>query len=785
MKRHLFCSVAVVTLVAGASPTAFAADAKDAPAGAAAQPASDTGVGEIVVRAQRVEQSLQKVPVAVTPVTGAALETRRLHDLTQITAAVPSLEITTDNAFTMRGVGSQIFSDNVDSSVGVMVDDVSLGVPLFMSNGAFVDVQQVEALTGPQGLLFGRNTSAGLLNIISNKPVLGKLGGEASLEFDDRDAAPGGHFGLVATGVLNVPISANSALRLNVLESVQDPIAAIHIAPGDTGVQAKQKRTMIKAKYLWEPTSDLSVYVVGDYSRERGVGGIWDGTYRSAGAGGADLPATLADGCTPSPSNLCLGADGADFRSVNTGGIAVHLSYKLSPDLTLSNILAWRAYSLSFNYDVDLTSAPILDTNAKQGTYNQYSDELRLAVKSGKIDGQVGIFAFASNDNGTAQFDGTGGSPFAHLLYGTNSYHLTDRSLAAYSQFSYHLTDQFQVLAGARVTNDQVSVNALADNYGCLGQPFGPNGPCLPFVNIFGPANQNYSASHTNTNFSYKLGLQYDVTPSAMLYLTIGTGYKGPAMATNLTFSSQTDNQNPATGQNPYILPETVKDLEGGIKATLFDRKLRLNLAGFLEKFSNFQTQAFTSAGNTYLGNAGGVRSIGLELNATARPTSALTLNYTATLLDSHFTDFATDACYVGQTTNGCTTSVFFQGAGLSTPTTAHFHHTFEAQYEVPLGTSDKLIVEGNWYHRSSLNFQANAAPFSELGAIDTFGASLAYKNDKGLSFSIFCKNCTNKLVPTYISSDPGDAATGVLSVFQRWDYNSVRTIGASVGVKF
>ena len=81
MKRHLFCSVAVVTLVAGASPTAFAADAKDAPAGAAAQPASDTGVGEIVVRAQRVEQSLQKVPVAVTPVTGAALETRRLARL--------------------------------------------------------------------------------------------------------------------------------------------------------------------------------------------------------------------------------------------------------------------------------------------------------------------------------------------------------------------------------------------------------------------------------------------------------------------------------------------------------------------------------------------------------------------------------------------------------------------------------------------------------------------------------------------------------------------------------
>jgi iron complex outermembrane recepter protein len=760
-----------IALCLGASTLAYAASASAQ--AAADQSKGNTGVEEIIVRAQRVEQSLQKVPVAVTPVTGKELETRRLHDLTQITTAVPSLQTTTDNAFTLRGIGSQIYSSNVDSSVGVMVDDVSLGVPVFMSNAAFVDMEQVEALTGPQGLLFGRNSSAGLLNIVTKKPEIGQFGGEANVEYDNRDA-PGGHFGIVATGILNLPTSDNSALRLNVVESDQDPIAQV-VVNKSPNYQGNQKRLMGKAKWLWKPTSDLSVYVVGDYSRERGVGGIWDDTFRTVGAGGTDAADVAIDHITPGTTNMQKGLSGAQYRNVDTNGISVNVTDKLSGNLTLSNIAAWRHYTTTYNLDVDNSSVNGADINGGHQNYNQYSEELRLAYHDSKLDGQVGLYGFWSNNTGNGAFIGAGGLGLPNFVYGLTDYHLTGRSLATYGQVSYHLTDDWQLIGGARVTNDHVAVDAASDNfpivsystplYGFINQ--------LPFVIPFGPA-QAYATSGDHTNFSYKLGSQYNLTSGTMVYATWSTGYKGPAMKTNIL----------STGESPYLKPETVTDLEVGIKAKLFDNKLRLNIAGFIEKFRNFQVQAFDAAGFQTLTNAEGVKASGVEINSTFKPLRALTINYNGTFSHSHFTDFSGDPCYLGQSAATCANGVSFNGAGIKTPASANYAGTLEGIYSVPVGLAS-VDLEMNWYHRSSVNFSTNAAPYQELGAIDVMGASISYHTDKGLNFSVFCKNCTNKIYPNYIQLDPLDASAGVISTINRWGYNSVRTIGASVGFKF
>ena len=755
------------------------------PANAPSAGTTDRGVEEIVVRAQRLSQSLQSVPVAVTPVSAKELENKRLHDLPQLTLAVPSLQVTTDNAFTLRGIGSQIYSANVDSSVGVMVDDVSLGVPIFMSNAAFVDMDQVEVLTGPQGLLFGRNSSAGLMNIITKKPVLGKFGGEVSGEYDNRDA-PGGSLGVVGTAVLNLPTSSHSALRLNLLESVQDPIAKV-LSDSATNLQDKQIRTMAKAKWLWEPSADISVYAIGDYSRERGIGGIWDDTWRQTGAGGNDARNAALDGVTPGTANFYKSLGGEDFRSVDTGGISLTLTDRLSGTLTLSNILAWRTYLLNYNLDSGGSATnDTLAVNAGHQNYNQVSEELRLAFKGTKLDGQVGVYGFAFTNDGTANFSGTAGTPYQNVIYGNNAYHDMDRSFAAYGQVNYHLTDAWQVIGGARVTADHVGVSALADTFPltsasgapCYALPFGPHGPCFPIVATEGPANQNYTASANHTNFSYKLGTQYTVSPGTMVYVTWSTGYKGPAMLTNLAY----------VGQSPYLQPETVRDLEGGVKAVAFDRKLRLNIAGFVENFRNFQTQSFATIGASQvsvIGNAEGVRAIGAEINSSFRPTSALTLNYNATFEHSYFTNYSTDPCYFGQATDGCSkTQPFFQGAGISTSTSAHYTGTVEAIYTIA-AAAGKVELSGNWYHRSAINFTTSAAPYAQLGAIDVFGASATWRGDDGLTVAVFCKNCGNEIYPNYIGSDPGDAGIGVLSTINRWGYNSVRTIGVSLGIKF
>lgn len=763
MAKHAFAIALLASTAVGS--TAYAQD-MSVPAAKADESLPEPG--EIIVRAQRVEQRLQDVPVAVTPVTAQELENKRLSDLPQLALAVPSLTVATDNSFNLRGIGSQIFTPNVDSSVGVAVDDVSLGVPIFMSNAAFVDMEQVEVLTGPQGLLFGRNASAGLLNLVTKRPEIGRFGGSVNLEYQNRKA-PGTSDGYTVTGVLNIPTGSNSALRLNVLQLDQDPVGRL-ITNLNPDNNPKQRRLMGKAKWLYE-NDGFSFYVIGDYSRERGIGGIWDDSWRVVGIGASGVPNSGSigqgfvtfDNLTPGPENLLRAANSVSKRDVDTYGISTNVGIELSDQLTLSNILAWRAYDLDFNLESDLSSAPAIDRNGGTSAYNQYSNELRLAFEGQRIDGQVGLYYFKSDLANSQDFTGTAGFPFV-LIDSASSSALSSRSLAAYGLVNFHATDALTLIAGARVTNDKVSIDAdIANN---------------AIVAIFGPT-QSYAQSNTHTNFSYKVGAQYDINDDVMTYATWTTGYKGPAQQTAL----------PAVGVDPYLEPETVGSLEAGVKGLFFDRALRLNITAFYSRFKNFQVSAFDANGLSLLTNADKVETKGIEVNSTLRLGRGFAINYNATLLDSKFKNFPGNACFTNQNVTvgfvgTCPNNSFFNGAGIRTPVSPTYNGTVELVYGTELG-SGKLDVSVNWNHRSSVNFSAAANPYTRLGPIDLFGANIAYRLDNGISLSVFCKNCTNEVNPVQLGAFPIDAATGANSIFQRWGYNSVRTFGASVRFDF
>jgi iron complex outermembrane recepter protein len=768
MNRALLASAAALAF---AWTPAFAADAAAGDQNAPQNPSTSSangGFGEIVVYAQRKAENLQKVPVAVTVVSGDELAQRKMNDLTQITLAAPSFQVTTDNAFTLRGIGSQIWVAQVDSSVGVSVDDVSLGVPLFMSNGIFDDVAQIAVLDGPQGLLFGRNASAGLLQIVSNRPVIGKTSGDISFEYDDRDKDPGGHLGLVGKATLNLPVSSNSALRINLLGSIQNPVVdyTVNTSPN---AQLNQTRLAGKAKYLWEPSKDTSLYIIADYSRERGTGGIWDRSYRTDSgttSGTWSGPGDALEGCTAGPNNLCAGVDGPNYRSVDTYGISANFTQKLNPSLTLSNIAAWRQYNLSLALDVDYTAINAIDLNESHQVYRQFSDELRLSYKNGKLDGQVGVYWFNSVNDSQSMLGMTAGGPLVQSSYylgGDVAAHNTDASIAAFGQFNYHVTDAWRLIFGARETHDSVG---MASNEEALA---------TYTIAVDGPTGR-YAYRQSVSNFSYKLGTQYDLTPGTMLYVTWSTGYKGPAELANVQGVTST-----GALISPYIAPETVTDLEGGIKAYFFDRRLRFNLGAFIEKFKNFQTQTFNAAADTIIyANAGGAKSTGVTLDSSAKLTNNFTINWNALYTHAKFTDFLT-SCYPGQTAaQGCnlTTNVM-QAAGLAPPTAARFTSTLEGVYTVPLG-DNTLTLEANWYHRSSINYSPNGDPLTEQGPVNTLGANITFHYGANTTASIFCKNCTNQLVPTYMSREPIEN-----TVVQSWGYDSVRTIGVSFNQKF
>lgn len=727
-----------------------------------AAPAAEGGptVEEVIVTAQRVEQNLQKVPVAVTAVGGEELEVRKLNDFSQLQLVSPSFQTTTDNAFSLRGIGSNIFLPTVDSSVGVMVDDVSLGVPLFQSNGVFNDVARVEVLRGPQGLLFGRNASAGLLNVVTNRPRLGEVSGTVGGEYDNRDTAAGGNRGLVLRGTLNMPLTETSALRVNVLASSQDPIAKATVtSPPGAQVDQTQERIAARVKYLWEPTDATSIYATADYSRERGVGGIWDRTLRTVGAG--TYSASLASiGATAGPRNLQYGIDSAsgDYRSVDTYGVSLNVSHKLSPNLTISNILAWRRYDLQLNLDTDYSTLDLFNTNTNGSNNRQLSEELRLAFDFDRVDGQAGLYYFGSVNNGHTQLYANFGSGIPNFYGGDFSTRNTTASTAAFGQVNFHVTDTLTLLAGGRLTYDKVKVD-IAQDFGTY--IVGPG--------LYGPQG-NFKFSESNTNFSYKIGGQYQFTPDVMAYLTYATGYKGPAYPQNLG----------STTFDPYIAPETVKDLEAGVRSTLFDGRLRLNVSGFYEEFSDFQTQTYDPVAALFrLTNAGGVRAKGVEIDGAARPTEQLTINFGASFTDSEFTDFIT-TCYPGQTVaQGCVAGQF-QAKGLAPAGAPKFTSTLQAIYDIPIG-DNLLSLEANWFRRSSVNFSPNGDPGTALGGVDVFGASLTYRFAERYKASLFCKNCTDKYVPSFLSHITADPT----AILQSWNYNSVRTIGVSFDIDF
>ncbi|MDB5471153.1 MAG: TonB-dependent receptor [Caulobacter sp.] len=761
---YLLCA-SLLPIMAALLPGVALAQQSPAPPAAGA-----TEVGEVIVTAQRVAQSLQRVPVSVQAIGGQVLEERKLNDIIQLQTSVPSLQTSGDNTISLRGVGTLVFTPNLDSSVGVAVDEVSLAVPTFMNNFGFEDVGQIEVLLGPQGLLFGRNASAGLLNIVTRKPVLGEFSGRVYGEYDYRDSVPGDKDGGVVRGTVNLPLGDIAALRVNALYSYQNLIAKVVAEGPNADVEDYQKRAGVKAKLLIEPNDQLSIYLIGDYFEQSGAGGIYDRTFRHIGAGSLTGIFVGLDGVTPGAENLEWGASTHVTQDLKGGGLSANITWRPMDGVTVNNITAWKSYDVLNDADIDFTSFDGVDENVRTGTYSQFSNELRVAFSGNDfIDGQAGLFYFSSriheiDEIGAAAFGAAGPGFDSHTnpLFGLDfNSRIKADSLAGFGQVNIHPTEALTLIVGGRYTHDEQSIDLVQNQY--------------PYPIPLGVPNASTKQSIDNDNFSWKLGAQFAVTPDIMAYATYSKGYKGPAF--NDTIASP--------GQDLSVGPETVKSTEFGVKSMLFDRRLRLNITAFHSVFSDFQVSSFDPATTTfYAANAAQVKSQGVEIFAEGRPISDLTLSASVTFLDSRFESFKNDKCYAGQA--GCSPAGVIDSSGNRTPSSAKFVSSLGAVYERPLSDNVTLVLAGDWYHRSSINFASNGNPLTRLGPIDVLGASLSARFNDNLKVSLFCKNCTDKIFPVFIGGEALDATLlNVNSTGQSWGYNSVRTVGVSLSYDF
>ncbi|NOW48922.1 iron complex outermembrane receptor protein [Novosphingobium sp. SG751A] len=750
---------------------------------AAATSLNPEAMGEIVVTAQRRSENVLKVPLAVTVVSGTALSNAGVNNLASLTSLAPSLQTANDDTYSIRGVGTTTFSPTIEPTVSQVVDDVVLGNATFAA-APFYDVQRVEVLNGPQGLLFGKNASAGLVNITTARPILGEFHADAEAEGVNRYRPGGDGYGLLLKSNLNIPLGQTSAIRISGVYNTQDSIVrqVAQTSAGRNDINLAQGGGRIK--FLSEPSDALSIYLIGDYITSRGAAGFTDVTLRSLGAG-SPTQAALTNfkasyGIVPSPTNLQAASDAPTYRDVDMGGASANLAYKLQNGIQLSSITAWRKLNTKFQIDGDTIALNAFNLNANATNYEQFSQELRATLPAdSRLSGQGGLYYFHATTYNAVNRGGlnlvppfvavgfpfcigatvTAGPPPACSTTRTNflgqdsRLNQTTDSYAVFGQLSYKILETVKATAGGRFTRDEATLalreNMDADSY---------------FVTLGVPKN-TVNTKATASNFSYKIGLDWQATPTTLIYGFYGRGYKGPGFS----------NSSAGVGVDVRVAPEISNGGEIGLKGSLLGRSVTYSVSAFYTKFQNLQVQSWNNTLQTFsLQNAATATSKGVDLSLTYRPARDLSFSGNASILDATYGSYAGVQCYVGQVSPTCTNG-YFNAAGLPILLSAKFSSSMSMDYTPTLRNNLKGMLGLGLYHRSS--YLSGFSPSERLPEVTRIDARIGLQSDNWTA-ALFCKNCFNVIQPFSIGQYPGDTTNGVMSTVQRFNNDSVRTIG-------
>ncbi|HEX7858258.1 MAG TPA: TonB-dependent receptor [Sphingobium sp.] len=594
-------------------------------------PADQQDNGEIVVTAQKRSENLQSVPVAVSVLSGAALAQTARPSIESAAQLVPALNFlksgtTLNQTIFLRGVGTATFSIAGEPSVSTVVD----GVVYARSGEAFsdlVDVAQMEVLRGPQGTLFGKNASAGVVNITTQMPKF-EWGGTAEASYFDRN-----EFRL--KGSVNIPLAQDLAARVTGFYGTYD--GNIWNTAANNWVNG-YKHWGVRGQILYEPSDDLRIYATADYHKNR--------DNCCAEIIGANVSASsLINSVLPTPQ-------GADSRQIAQNlvtrteeegwGLSLQADMALGTN-TVTSITSYRRWNNTEIRDGDFLPQAYVGFNQLHDTGPQksttFSQEIRLTSPAKQFISYV-VGAYYSNATSRRIFTrnvlsctAVAGAPTTVLIpcgsalanpttsnTGTADFGSEFNNIAVFGQGTMNVSDSLRLIAGLRYTHDSLSV--FEDR---VSQAAGP-GINASFL--------GFNTSTSSDNLSGKAAIQYDLSRDIMTYASYARGYKGPAY--NVFFNLT------GTGTN-VIAPETSDAYEIGLKNTLFGGKLTLNIAGFYAKYYNFQANNPDLAAGvvvTRFTNAGKVSTRGVEVDFSLRPIRDLSLNGGVAYTDAHVDAF-------------------------------------------------------------------------------------------------------------------------------------------------
>jgi len=712
----------------------------------------DVGSGQladIIVTAQKRAQNLRDVPTSITALSSETLQARGVSQVADLPALTPSLTVTqgTDalqSSINLRGVGTSAFSIAIEPSVAVIVDDV----PLLQQAQAFSglsDLERVEVLRGPQGTLFGKNASAGAINIVTKGPTT-SLAGSANLTATTDEQYR-------ADLALSGPIGNGGAgFRLNGYYENYDGY-----------VYDLTTRNTINGNESWGVRGRLDfglgtaakVVLTASHSEDKTNGLVR--TFRTVPAGATifgNAVAPTLTGITPGSDNFRTAAnqepEDSDRQTTLSGRVTLDLG-----SVDLVSITSYQTFHYQFLEDFDFTQLPLLVIASPFDT-RQFTQEFRLvSTGSRRLNYVAGLFY--QNGSSDRSFTRTGLPTAAADWTGAS----TSKSYAAFAQATFDVRPATHLDGGIRINRQEVSVD-FTNNLVPAVQPAN-NATCLVTC----------SGSVSDTAVIGKVALRQDLTPVVTAYASFSTGYKGPGYDVSTGFS-------PSRITNS-VRPETSRAYEAGLKGRFFDGHVQLSAAAFWTDYTNFQAQSAVQLSDGtlsfVLNNVGKLRTKGIEAEATIKLSPSFRIDASGNYTDARVREFAGAPCYSGQTAaQGC---VDLDGTGPSTlagqdlagarlADSPLFRFTIGGTYDIPMPDLPfDGFVSASVSHQSSDQYDLSQNPGTIQPGYEIVNASVGLVgHDTPYHLTFFVNNLFDKSYATSLVVPSGGSA-GLIAQIQ------------------
>ena len=705
------------------------------PSVAVAAPSS-TALPEVIVTGTKTGATrLQRTPAAISVTSGVELRNGQINDIKDLSHLLPDVSYSqAENAseIYIRGIGTSNVSAGSDTDVTTQVDGVYIARP-FGQLDQFIDVDRIEVLRGPQGTLYGRNAVGGTINVISKTPS-DTLTGDVSVA--------GGNYGY---------FQGQSYVSGPIMDTVQGSIAFTYtrhdayftnIDPGKPDIGDLEQEG-VRGQIRWEPTANIDATTRADVSYTHSNFENFDTVLAPLGASqGPFLSKSIANTIVGSKSKVDLNYP--QVENTIDGGISEEVNWHFAPGFTLKSISAFRNSAFRESTDNDAT-----DLNQVYAHFNendkQYSQEFNLLYNSPSLQAVGGLYFFGDHDRALAAVNVNALTPIGALpvVFEQTHPNIDSFSGAIFGQATYFFTPTISGTVGARYTGE---TKELHEDFHETLLTTGASPPGFPAI---------YDETKDYYAFTPKFGLNWQFTPSTLIYGSITDGFKSGGF--NYAVVS------PAAAS---FAPERIWSYEVGVKTEMFDRRLRFNVDAFYYDYSNLQVGTIPAPGVVAILNAANATDRGIEVEMVAKPTPSFTFTANFSVLDAKYDSFPASTVptallpYVSKAypLNG---SYAVNAAGNYLVNAPKFSGLVAVDYNHDVFNGYKFNAHVDLTYRDRTYLDPSNVLIASQGAYSLLNGQLGIETpDRLWRAEIFGKNLTNKGYLLYVSA-AGDTPDG------------------------